>query len=156
MHLLAELMTQEQQKLFDQHYNDHLTKLQKKLNADKIAAKKSQGFIHACKLIAAAPDKNLPIDTKVETMQGLFDELRFACKEGLPNKLREDTQWQVDKKSSYTSDEFSHISDAIATAKTFLNQLEKKLNSDMNWLYLTQTPEHNTMIQNIQEANKHL
>gem|GEM_PF-6623739 len=73
-------------------------------------------------------------------MQELFDELRTSCKQGIPTKLKENI-FSLDKKTTYTTDEFSTISDQIAASKKFVSNLFSQIGNDMVPLFLTKKPD---------------
>jgi hypothetical protein len=156
IHLFHELIAQQQEEVFGKSYIHWLSTLQTALTNKKFTAKKSHAFIMACKLIAAAPDKELSLEKKFERMDELFDELRFACKEGIPTTLHEEQNFSVDKKIKYTTDEFTEISAQIAKTKKYLTTLYNKLTSDFIPLYLHDQPDHEKMLLKIQDYNKHL
>lgn len=125
------------------------------LKGKKLPTKKLNAYIHAAKLIEAAPEKTATLEEKVDLMQELFDELRISCKQGTPTKLKEKT-FSVDKKSTYTSDEFDHISEQIATTKKFLNTLYNQLENDMVPLFLTKKADAEGLLLKVQDKRKHL
>lgn len=155
MGMLETLKQQQQHKLFHTNYLAYLEEAAKTLKGKKIAVKKLNAYIQATKLIEAAPEKGISLEDKVDQIQELFDELRTSCKQGIPTKLKENV-FSIDKKTAYTTDEFSVISDQIAATKKFVNSLFNQLESDMVPLFLTHKPDATKLLLNAQDKRKHL
>lgn len=153
--MLETLKNMQQQKLFHTNYFAHLEVVSKVLKGKKMPVKKLDAYIQACKLIEAAPDKTKTGEEKVDLMQELFDELRTSCKEGIPTKLK-DNIFSIDKKTTYTSEEFSVISEQIASTKKFLNTLLNTLENDMIPLFLTKKPDAEGVLLAAKEKRTHL
>jgi hypothetical protein len=153
--MLETLKNSQQQKLFHTNYVAHLETISKVLKGKKLAVKKLDAYIQACKLIEAAPENTKTIEEKIDAMQELFDELRTSCKEGIPTKLK-DNIFSIDKKTTYTSEEFSAISEQIASTKKFLNTLLNTLENDMIPLFLTKKPDAEGVLLAAKEKRTHL
>ncbi len=155
MVMLETLKQKQQHKLFHANYLAHIEDIAKVLKGKKIAVKKLNAYIQATKLIEAAPEKGISLEDKVDQIQELFDELRTSCKQGIPTKLKENV-FSVDKKNTYTTDEFSLISDQIAATKKFVNSLFNQLESDMVPLFLTHKPDATKLLLEAQDKRTHL
>lgn len=153
--MLTTLKTQQQDKLFHTNYLVHIEQVTKLLRGKKMPVKKLNAYIQACKLIEAAPEKTVSLEDKVDLMQELFDELRISCKQGIPTKLKEKV-FSLDKKTTYTTDEFSSLSDQIAATKKFINSLYNNIENDMVPLFLTKKADAEGVLLGVQEKRKKL
>jgi hypothetical protein len=150
MRLLDTLKTHQQYSLFQRTYLEHLDAVATSLTEKKMSVKKRTAYIHAAKLIDAAPTTQDNLAQKVNVMHDLFDELRNACKTGVPTSLKE-TTFSIDKKTTYTKDELSMIDEQITATKTFINEKLKQIDTDIVGAFLDKKPDATVFLKTVQQ-----